>query len=82
MDNFFNHLSPEFLPMLGPQPCYVALGRALILIYKITSSGIQTQELTVCLYLNLKHGELDHSSTRAGKWTIYSELNNEAGNKI
>ena len=31
-----------------------------------TSSGIQTQGLTVCLYLNLKHGKLDHSATMAG----------------
>ena len=29
-------------------------------------SGIQTQDLTICLYLNLKHGELDHSATMAG----------------
>ena len=29
-------------------------------------SGIQTWDLTICLCLNLKHGELDHSATMAG----------------
>ena len=35
----------------------------MVIIHKIESSGIQTQDLTICLYLNLKHGELDHSAT-------------------
>ena len=30
------------------------------------SRGIQTWDLTVCLWLNLKHGELDHTATTAG----------------
>ena len=29
-------------------------------------SGIQTQDLNICLYLSLKHGEFDHSATTAG----------------
>ena len=41
---------------LNPEPCY---------LYN-ASSGIQTQDLTVCLYLNLKHGELDQLATMAG----------------
>ena len=28
--------------------------------------GIRTWDLSVCLYLNLKHGDLDHSATTAG----------------
>ena len=31
-------------------------------ICKIVSDGIQTQDLTVCPYLNLKHGKLGHSA--------------------
>ena len=48
------------MPSHFAQPCCIAL------IHKTTSSGIQTQDLTVCLYLNFKHGELDHSATTAG----------------
>ena len=33
-------------------------------------SWIQTCDLTVCLYLNLKHGELDHLATMAGSLKI------------
>ena len=44
----------------------MAGGGGQILIRKIALSGIQTLDLTVCLYLNLKHGELDHSATMAG----------------
>ena len=41
---------------------------------KIASSGIQTQYLTVCLHLYLKHGKLDHSATMAGKIMYYDEI--------
>ena len=33
------------------------------LLWLITLSGIRTQDLTICLYLNLKLAELDHSAT-------------------
>ena len=51
-------------------------------------SGIQTQDLTVCLYLNLKHGELDHMATTAGLmlqlirlflYNIYNYINKTDG---
>ena len=29
-------------------------------------SGIQTWDVSVCPYLNFKHGDLDHSATTAG----------------
>ena len=45
------------------------------LIHKIASSRIQTQDLTVCLCLNLKRGELDHSATTAGsEQCLYGHL--------
>ena len=28
----------------------------------VTPSGIQTWDISICLYLNLKHGDLDHSA--------------------
>ena len=51
-------------------------------------SGIRTQNLAVCLYLNLKHGELDHSATTAGLmlqlirlflYNIYNYINKTDG---
>ena len=33
---------------------------------KSPQGGIQTWDLTICLCLNLKHGELDYSVTTAG----------------
>ena len=38
--------------------------------YKYTSRGIQTWDLSVCLYLNLKHGNSDHLATT----TIYTQV--------
>ena len=35
---------------------------------------IQTWDLTICLYLNLKHGKLDHSGTTAGNANISHDV--------
>ena len=35
-------------------------------MYYLTSSGIRTWDLSVCLYLNLRLGDLDHLATTAG----------------
>ena len=48
-------------------PCYAALGRVLICEIH---GRIQTWDLSICLYLNLKHGYLDRSATTAGSETI------------
>ena len=48
-------------------PCYAALGRVLICEIH---GRIQTWDLSICLYLNLKHGYLDHSATTASSETI------------
>ena len=37
----------------------------------VTGSRIQTWDLSVCLYLNLQHGDLDHSAT----WLYDSVIN-------
>ena len=39
--------------------------------YLNVQSGIWTQDLTACLYLNLNHGELGHSATTAGLFRIW-----------
>ena len=36
--------------------------------YVDVPSGIQALGLTVCLYMNLKHGKLDLSATTTGKY--------------
>ena len=41
----------------------------------IVLSGIQTWDLSVCLYLKLKHGDLDHSATMAS-FSVIIYLNN------
>ena len=51
---------------MNPKEVVVQDKLVSILICKIASSRIQTQDLTVCLWLNLKHCKLDHSTTTAG----------------
>ena len=44
------------------------------LIHKIASSGIQSCDLSLCFYLNLKHDNLDRSATTASRnKTIFSK---------
>ena len=40
----------------------------------VVPSRIQTWNLTVCLYLNLKHGDLDHSTIMAGSELDFSMI--------
>ena len=62
-----------------PVPCYLNSDKLFITqaIDIATPSGIQTWDhLIVCLYLNLKHGDLDHSATMAGSTLNLLILNN------
>ena len=52
-------------------------GWNIIFNYKTAPSGIQTWDLSICLYLNLKHGDLYCSATTAGLqyWLITCRRN-------
>ena len=52
-------------------------GWNIIFNYKTAPSGIQTWDLSICLYLNLKHGDLYRSATTASLqyWLITCRRN-------
>ena len=50
-------------------PGWDPLWTVVVMLPYNASSMIQTQDLMVCLYLNLRHGKLDHSATTAG-WFV------------
>ena len=52
-----------------PVPCYLNSDMLILTLsdrYRNPEQGIQTWDLAICLYLNLKHGELYHLATMAG----------------
>ena len=59
-------LSPApHIPIYGKDFMSLRFPPSFSKICKMASSGIQTQDLTMCLYLNLKHCKLERSATTA-----------------